>query len=69
MTPDNSGKTVAEILKGKLGAIKTVPLKKGSPSWDDIMDLTWELIEQKHRRRERGFKTFLKLLKDRRIDK
>lgn len=65
----NAGKTVAEILKMKQAAIKNVPLEKGSPSWDDIMDLLWEEIEAKHRKRERGFKTFHKLLKERRFDK
>jgi hypothetical protein len=44
-------------------------LDPGSPSWDDIMHLTWEEIEERHRRREPGFKTFHKLLKEKRFDK
>jgi hypothetical protein len=60
---------VAEILKTKRAGIKNVPLEKGSPSWDDIMHLTWEEIEQRHRRREPGFKTFLKLLNEKRFEK
>lgn len=66
---DYAGKTVVEILKQKRAAIKTVPLPKGSPSWDDIMQMTWEEVEERHRRRERGFNTFHKLLKEKRFDK
>jgi hypothetical protein len=65
----NAGKTVAEILKGKLARIKKAPLDKGSPSWDDIMHLTWEEIEEKAQNREAGFRTFRKLLTDGRFDK
>jgi len=35
-----AGKTVADILKKKRGDIKYAPLDQGSPSWDDIQDLT-----------------------------
>lgn len=66
---DYSGKTVEEILKTKRAAIRQAPLEKGSPSWDDILHLTWEEVVKKHKRRERGFKIFHKLLKDSRIDK
>ncbi|HEV3257475.1 MAG TPA: hypothetical protein VG013_11380 [Gemmataceae bacterium] len=65
----NAGKTVAEILKGKNASIKSAPLGQGSPSWDDIMPLTWEEIEEKAQAREPGFKTFRKLLTDGRFDK
>jgi hypothetical protein len=58
----NAGKTVAEILKGKRASIKAAPLEKGSPSWDDIMNLTWEEISQRAKNRELGFMTFKKLL-------
>jgi hypothetical protein len=61
--------TVAEILKLKRAAIKKAALEPGSPSWDDILYLTWEEIEDRHRRRVPGFKTFHKLLKERRFDK
>lgn len=67
--PDCSGKTVAEILRLKRAGIKNAPLDEGSPSWDDIMHLTWEEIEEGNRRREPGFKTFHKLLKEKRFDK
>jgi hypothetical protein len=65
----NSGKTVAEILRGKQGWIRGVPLDPGSPSWDDIMHLTWEEVEERARRREPGFGTFRKLLTDGRFNK
>ena len=66
---DNAGKTVAEILKSKRAGIKNAALEEGSPSWDDIMHLTWEEIEERHHRREPGFKTFHKLLRQKRYDK
>ncbi len=66
---DNSGKTVAEILRGKRGTIKDAPLPKGSPSWDDILHLTWEEVEERATRRERGFGTFRELLTNKRFDK
>jgi hypothetical protein len=66
---ENAGKTVAEVLQEKRAGIKNAPLERGSPSWEDIMHLTWEEIEEKHRRREPGFKTFHKLLKEKRFDK
>ena len=65
----NAGKTIAEILKDKEGRIRNVPLDPGSPSWDDILDLTWEEVEKKARRRELGFQTFRKLLTDGRFNK
>jgi len=67
--PDNSGKTVEEILKGKRGAIKNAPLPPGSPSWEDILHLTWEEVEERAQDRDPGFHTFHKLLKERRFNK
>jgi hypothetical protein len=66
---NNAGRTVAEIPQGKLGSIKNAPLPKGSPSWDDIMNLTWEEIDQRAKNRDRGFPVFKKLLLDKRFDK
>jgi hypothetical protein len=66
---ENAGKTVAEILKTKRASIKNAPLDEGSPSWDDILHMTWEEIVENHRRRQPGFKTFHKLLKQRTYDK
>jgi hypothetical protein len=66
---DNSGKTVREILKGKQGGIKTAPLDPGSPSWDEILDLSWEEIVDRAKRRVPGYKTLKKLLSDKEYDK
>jgi len=65
----NAGKTVAEILTTKRASIQNAPLSEGSPSWDEIMHLTWEEIEAKAQRGEPGFRTFHKLLKRKRFDK
>jgi hypothetical protein len=65
---DHSGKTVREILRGKTGGIRQAPLEPGSPGWDDIMDLTWEDIVRRAKRREKGFQTIKKLLGDKRFD-
>jgi hypothetical protein len=66
---DYSGQTVAEILKLKKARIKNAPLAKGSPSWDEILDLEWEEIEERKRRGEPGFKTIHKLLQSKEYDK
>ena len=66
---DNTGKTVAEILKGKRGRILRAPMDPGSPSWDDIRHLTWEEVLEKARKREPGFQTIRKLLSDGSYDK
>ena len=66
---DYAGKTVAEILKTKRARIKHAPLPEGSPSWDDIMQLTWEEIEEKYKQGDPGFKTFHKLLTSKRFEK
>ncbi len=65
----NAGKTVAEILKGKLGSIKNAPLEPGSPSWDDILHLTWEDVKENEKRGLPGFRTFVKLLTRKRFNK
>jgi hypothetical protein len=65
----NTGKTVREILTGKRAAIRRAPLDPGSPSWDDILDMTWEELEERAQKREPGFRTFRKLLTDGRFNK
>jgi hypothetical protein len=65
----NSGKTVEEILKSKKASIKNVPLDPGSPSWDDILHLRWEDIEEKAKKRDAGYQTIRKLLTNRRFRK
>jgi hypothetical protein len=65
----NAGKTVSEILKMKKASIKNAPLEENSPSWDEILHLTWEEIEKKADQNEPGFRTFKKLLERKRFNK
>jgi hypothetical protein len=58
----NAGQTVAEILQDRKASIKQAALDPGSPSWDEIMDLTWEEIQARAKRRVAGYKTIKKLL-------
>ena len=67
--PDHAGKTVAEILTGKKASIRDASLFPGSPSWDDILELTWEEVVQRAKRRRPGYKTIKKLLGSREYDK
>lgn len=60
----NQGKTVAEILKSKKASVKNARLPEGSPSWASILDVTWEDICQRARKRVPGYKTIRKLLSD-----
>jgi hypothetical protein len=61
---ENRGKTVAEILRSKKASVKKAPLPEGSPSWESILEFTWEEVQKKAKRRVRGFKTIRKLLSD-----
>lgn len=65
----NAGKSVAEILSKKQAKIKQADLDEGSPSWDDILDLTWEDIVRRADDNEPGFRTFKKLLARKRFNK
>ena len=65
----NSGKTVREILEGKKGSIKDPPLEDGSPTWDKLLDVTWEEIDQGAKRRLPGYQTIKKLLGKKEYDK
>ena len=67
--PDYSGMTVEEILRFKKGDIKNAALDPGSPSWDDILHMTWEEVLDKARQREPGFQTIRKLLSNGRFNK
>ena len=64
-----TGKTVAEILTSKQGRIKNAPLDQGSPGWDEILDLTWEEVDQRAQQNDPGFRTIRKLLTRLRYDK
>ena len=60
----NAGKTVTEILKRKKASLKNAPLPLGSPTWDEILELTWEEIDRNARQRRPGYQTIRKLLSD-----
>jgi hypothetical protein len=64
-----AGKTVAEILRTKKASIRDAALEPGSPSWDEIMDLTWEELTERAKQRLPGYKTIKKLLGSREYDK
>lgn len=64
-----SSKTVIDIVKQKKGSIKQAQLPEGSPSWDELNQMTWEEIEAKANSNIKGFKAIRKLLSDRRFDK
>jgi len=63
------GQKVVDILKGKKGSIKDAPLPKGSPSWEEIAQMTLEEIRQKASQNIPGFKTVQKLLTDSRFNR
>lgn len=65
----NNGKTVREILKEKRAGIRQAPLEPGSPSWDDILDLTWEEVVTRADADGPGFRTIRKLLGGRRFNR
>jgi len=60
---------VSDILRKKKGSIKQAPLPKGSLSWDEYSQMTWEQIEQGARANRPGFKVVRKLLTDKRFDR
>ncbi len=60
---------VSELLKRKQGAIKRAALPPGTPSWDELAELTWAEIEAGARNRAPGFKTVRKLLTDKEYDR
>ena len=66
---DHAGKTVAEILKSKKASVRDARLDPGSPSWDDILDLPWEEIVARAKKRRIGYKTIKKLLGSKEYDK
>jgi hypothetical protein len=69
MAQNRDDEPVRDILRRKRGSIRTAALDPGSPSWDDILHLTWEEITQRAKNREPGFKTFKKLLSAGEYDK
>jgi RHS repeat-associated protein len=66
---DGGSRTVREILAGKRASVRRAELDPGSPSWDDILDLTLDEIDARARQNLPGYKTFWKLLTSKRFDK
>lgn len=69
MPTNRDDETVREIPRRKRGSIRTAALDPGSPSWDDILEMTWGELTQAAKNREAGFKTFRKLLSAGEYDK
>jgi len=63
------GMSVREILRLKKAGVRSAPLPPGSPSWDDILDWTWEDVDAAARANRPGYKTIRKLLTDGRFDR
>ena len=66
---DHSGKTVGEILATKKASIRDAALPRGSPPWDDILNLSWEEVVERSKKRRPGYKTIKKLLGSKEYDK
>jgi hypothetical protein len=66
-SPENQ--KISDVLKHKKGSIKNAPLGRGSPSSDDFSKMTMRDIEAGARANEPGYKTALKLLRDRRFNR
>ena len=64
-----AGMRVPEILQHKKASVRQSPLESGSPSWNEIEELTWEEIESGARAELPGYKTIRKLLSDKRFDR
>jgi hypothetical protein len=69
MARNRDDESVREILRRKRGSIRSAALEPGSPSWDEILDLTWEELTRRAKNREAGYKTFKKLLSAGEYDK
>ncbi|PSM30670.1 hypothetical protein BVG81_009345 [Haliangium sp. UPWRP_2] len=67
--PAGSDLRVSEILRNKKGSIKNAPLEKGSPSWEEIQNMTWSEIERGAKENKPGYRTIRKLLSDSRFNK
>ena len=64
-----AGMRVKEILRLKKASIRQAPLPEGAPDWEDIEDMTWDVIDLAARGGRAGFKTIRKLLTDGRFDR
>jgi hypothetical protein len=64
-----AAETVGDVLAKKQGRIHRAPLAKGSPSLSDVRDMSMSEVERRAKANETGFRTILKLLRDRRFDR
>jgi hypothetical protein len=64
-----AGLSVRQILGLKKASVRNARLPAGTPSWDEIADMTWEEIDSAARASRTGFKTIRKLLSDSRFDR
>lgn len=60
---------VDDILKNKKGSIKNAPLEKGSPSWEQVQNMTMSEIDSGAKANKPGYRTLRKLLTDSRFNK
>jgi RHS repeat-associated protein len=67
--PRPSSPKVKDVLRTKRGSIKNAELEPGSPSWDQIQELTLEEIGARARQGLPGYKTLWKLLTSKRFNK
>ena len=65
----NEGKSIDEILIGKMGSVRRAPLPPGFPGWDAVATMKWEEIVRRAQANEPGFRELRKLLSDKRFDK
>jgi hypothetical protein len=65
----NENTRVTEILKTRKSQIKRAPLPLGSPSWDEIAELTWGDIVEGARQNRSGFRTIRKLPTDKEYER
>jgi hypothetical protein len=61
--------TVGEVLSTKIGSITRARLPRGAPGWDAIRNMTMSEVKELAKKNVPGFKTILKLLRDKRFDK
>jgi hypothetical protein len=65
----NEGKSVGAILAEKKASIKSAPMPRGLPGWEEVDSMVWEEVIFRARRNEPGFRELRKLLSDKRFNK
>ncbi len=66
---DEADIAISDVLKGKLGKITKAPLPPGSPSWEQVSNMTVAEVRAAAKANEPGFKTILKLLTEGKYNK